>query len=279
MIVSGWGAIGIVAVFVASHLVAYGVHRLGPGGVESSSGDGASADESRSGQPISDRDDAGMATERRDMGSRPSVNAFSVLDTSPTADTVAASAVDGLDRAGHGERASDTTRSKAEDPFAAGAPSLLERLDSGTAPDSMASHALLADHRINRDHYHGLDPDQRYRTILELSGTGRDLDTIRDILALEDEPVLRAAALERLGVSPSFAGTTMLLGALDDPSSIVRSDALRTLVDSGDRSLLPILTERFHSLPAGSARDHFEEHLRRLELGVTMQMDGLSTAH
>ena len=87
--------------------------------------------------------------------------------------------------------------------------------------------------------------------------------------------MLRAAAVARLGTSPSFVGTSMLVGALDDPSQAVRASALDTLIDSGDRSLLPILEQMFHSLPAGPFRDRFGDRLRRLEFGATMQTDGL----
>jgi len=275
MVISRRGAIGIVAAFLASHLLAHGAHRLARGGEEPIAASGSELD---SCGPIADRGAPSASAARSVDDGSPPANAFSVIGTSAEGDAPSVPVLDEAERANGAARSIDTDRPQREERTAPEqAPPPLDRLDSTTSPDVMSSHALLADHRTNRDYYHAQDSGRRLRTILELSGAGRDLDTIRDILGVEDDPALRAAAVERLGVSPSFAGTSLLVGALDDPSEAVRSSALRTLVDSGDRSLLPTLRERFHSLPAGAARDRFEEQLRRLELGASMQMDGLSS--
>ncbi|MCU7928881.1 MAG: hypothetical protein KZQ97_20950 [Candidatus Thiodiazotropha sp. (ex Dulcina madagascariensis)] len=136
-----------------------------------------------------------------------------------------------------------------------------------------ASQMYLYEHDIARDQFHAAGFEDKLNTIQSLSAQGDDLELIKEIIEIEDNATIKAAAIVKLANKHSFVATKVLIEALDDPVKEVTLTALNTIVANGDRTLVPLLHEKMIRMPDGSIRDEFEKSIRRLEFSVTMGTD------
>ena len=138
------------------------------------------------------------------------------------------------------------------------------------------SQDFLYEQAINREEYFSFaNPEKKLDIIQSLSAQGDDLELIREILKTEDDSNIRVAALTRLNHAHSFAATNTLIKALDDPVEEVALTALNTIVINGDRSLLPLLSEKINLMSDTPIRSEYEKLINRLKYSVTMGMDGI----
>ena len=81
----------------------------------------------------------------------------------------------------------------------------------------------------------------RSEAIEEFTLAGEGLDEVLESLAFDPDPEVRTAAAQRLAEVKGFATIIGLVQAIDDPSSEVAQQAIRSLVVIGDRSVVPYM--------------------------------------
>jgi hypothetical protein len=135
------------------------------------------------------------------------------------------------------------------------------------------SQDILFERQMDFEYFFQGDVTKKLETIETLSPQGEALSLLKEILRNEQDSNIRIAALNRLKQEHSYAATTLLIDALDDPAADVSLAALNTIVTNGDRTLLPLLKEKLASLPGGSIHNQYAQLIHQLEYSVTMEMD------
>jgi hypothetical protein len=125
------------------------------------------------------------------------------------------------------------------------------------------------------DRLQDFDELDRAEAIPKLSTSGEGLDIIIGALAFDPDPEIRMAAAQRLSEAKGFATINGLINAIDDPEPEVSLQAIISLVNIGDRSVIQTMQQvrEHHSDPA--IQEALEEGIRAIAYSARMDSDGI----
>lgn len=151
--------------------------------------------------------------------------------------------------------------------------------DADTRNTDLPSHLsqdIIYENIIDKEQFFFNDKNKKLDTVNALSAQGDDIKLLANILKNEADADIKKAALKRLTQEQSYAATNILLEALDDPATDVALTALQTIVNNGDRTLLPLLREKSAAIANRSTRELYENSIHELEYSVVMGMDNIT---
>jgi hypothetical protein len=115
----------------------------------------------------------------------------------------------------------------------------------------------------------------RSEAIKEFTLAGEGLDVVLESLAFDPDPEVRTAAAQRLAEVKGFATIIGLVQALDDPSSEVAQQAIRSLVAIGDRSVVPYMQHALEQQSDPSFQQTIEAGIQAIRYRDRMDSDGI----
>jgi hypothetical protein len=105
----------------------------------------------------------------------------------------------------------------------------------------------------------GRSPTERAAAVALIDMDGPGQDRVREMARSEPDPIVRAAAVQRLAYDRSEAGHAVLLEALDDPDTPVLRKVLAALEVVGEASDAPLLDPLIQSHPDPEIRERAEQ--------------------